>query len=36
MGEDHERSYVPEKARQVLSRFDAKAQQYEIIDEIIY
>jgi len=36
VGEDHERSYVPEKARQVLSRFDAKAQHYEIIDEIIY
>ena len=26
----------PENARQVLSGFDAKAQQYEIIDEILY
>ena len=36
VGEDYERSYVPESAKQVLSRFDAKAQHYDIIDEIIY
>lgn len=36
MGDDYERSYVPENARQVLSRFDDTAQHYEIIDEIDY
>ena len=35
-GEDYENSYVPLKARQVLSRFDQKAQHYQIIDEINY
>lgn len=36
MGEDYERSYVPEKARQVLSRYDNASLHYEIIDEIAY
>jgi len=36
VGEDYERSYVPPKARQVLSRHDERSQHYEIIDEIIY
>jgi antibiotic biosynthesis monooxygenase (ABM) superfamily enzyme len=36
MGEHYEHAYIPEPARQVLSRFDAKAQHYDIIDEIIY
>ena len=35
-GEDYEQSYVPSKARQILSRFDQKAQHYEIINEISY
>jgi hypothetical protein len=35
-GEDYERSYVPDKARKVLSRFDDRAQHYEIINEICY
>ncbi len=29
-GEDHETAYVPEKARAVLARFDARSQHYEI------
>ncbi|AUX22397.1 hypothetical protein SOCEGT47_028990 [Sorangium cellulosum] len=29
-GEDHEAAYVPAKARQVLARFDARSQHYEI------
>lgn len=36
MGENYERSYVPERARQVLSRFDHTAQHYEIINDINY
>jgi hypothetical protein len=35
-GEDYERSYVPDKARAILSRFDDRAQHYEIINEISY
>jgi len=35
-GEDYEQSYVASKARQILSRFDQKAQHYEIINEISY
>ena len=35
-GEDYERSYVPDKARQVLSRHDEKSQHYEIIETIGY
>ncbi len=29
-GEDHEAAVVPEKARAVLSRFDARSQHYEV------
>lgn len=29
-GEDYERAYVPPKAREVLARFDDRAQHYEI------
>ena len=36
MGEHYERSYIPERARQVLSRYDEVAQHYEIVDEIKY
>lgn len=35
-GEDYEKSYVPEKARAILSGFDERAQHYEVIDEISY
>lgn len=35
-GKDFERSYVPEKARQVLLRHDERSQHYEIINETIY
>ena len=31
-GEDHETAYVPAKARQVLARFDARSQHYEVRD----
>ncbi|MBL7852699.1 MAG: hypothetical protein JNN04_17475 [Cyclobacteriaceae bacterium] len=36
MGEDYERSYVPEKARALLSRHDERSQHYEIIHEVRY
>ena len=36
MGENYEQSYVPEKARQVLSRYDNTSQHYEFVDEIRY
>ena len=32
-GTDYEKSYVPEKARKVLSRHDETSQHYEIINE---
>lgn len=32
MGEDYEVSHVPDAARAVLSRFDARAAHYEVID----
>jgi hypothetical protein len=35
-GEDYEKSYIPSKARQVLSRHDEKVQHYEIINELNY
>ncbi|HEX8666530.1 MAG TPA: antibiotic biosynthesis monooxygenase [Beijerinckiaceae bacterium] len=31
-GEDHETAYVPAKAREVLARFDARSQHYEVRD----
>ena len=36
VGEDYEQSYVPEKARAILSRHDDTSQHYEIINEIDY
>ena len=36
VGDDYERSYVPENARKILLRHDEKSQHYEIINEIIY
>jgi len=35
-GEDYEKSYVPDKAREILSRHDEKSQHYDIINEIVY
>ena len=35
-GEDYEKSYVPDKARQVLSRHDDKSQHYEMKESIMY
>ena len=35
-GEDYEKSYVPDKARKILSRHDEKSQHYDIINEIVY
>ena len=36
MGEAYEQAYVPEKAREVLTRHDENSRHYEIIDEIQY
>jgi hypothetical protein len=33
-GEDYETAYVPQKAREVLSRFDERSQHYEIREQI--
>ena len=35
-GEDYERAYVPEKARDVLARFDQRSQHYELQDHREY
>ena len=35
-GEDYEHAYVPQKARQVLSRYDDRSQHYEIREHISY
>jgi hypothetical protein len=36
IGEDYERSYVPENARAILSRHDERSQHYEVVNEIVY
>jgi hypothetical protein len=36
VGEDYEKSYVPDKAKAILSKFDERAQHYEIKHEINY
>ena len=33
-GEDYEAAYVPEKARAVLSRFDARSQHYQVREQV--
>jgi hypothetical protein len=33
-GEDYEQSYVPAAARKILSRFDEKAQHYELLYQL--
>lgn len=35
-GEDYEKSYVPDKAKQVLSRHDHRSQHYEMRESIMY
>ena len=35
-GEDYEESYVPDKARKVLSRHDKRSQHYELKESILY
>ena len=35
-GNDYETSYVPDKARKVLSRHDTKSQHYELMESIVY
>jgi len=35
-GEEYEKSYVPDKARNVLSRHDESSQHYEIKENITY
>ena len=34
-GEDYEQSYVPAAARKILSRFDEKAQHYELLYQLV-
>jgi heme-degrading monooxygenase HmoA len=34
--DDYETAYVPPKARQVLARFDEKAQHYEVKEQLVY
>lgn len=35
-GDDYEKAYVPAKAREILSRFDERAQHYEIEAHRVY
>jgi heme-degrading monooxygenase HmoA len=35
-GEDYEKSYVPDKARKVLSRHDDRSQHYEMKERMVY
>ena len=35
-GEDYEKSYVPEKAKKVLSKHDDRSQHYEIKESLTY
>ena len=35
-GEDYKQSYVPDKARKVLSRHDGRSQHYEVKESITY
>ena len=34
-GEDYEAAYVPDKAREILARFDQRSQHYDIRERII-
>lgn len=35
-GEHYEIAYIPDKAKEVLSRYDEKAEHYEFIDELVF
>lgn len=35
-GENYEIAYVPQKAREILKRFDQRAKHYEILHELTY
>lgn len=35
-GDDYEIAHVPQKAREVLKRFDDRSQHYELIEELKY
>jgi heme-degrading monooxygenase HmoA len=35
-GEDHERAYVPSKARELLARFDERSRHYEVKERLEY
>ena len=35
-GEDYEESYVPDKAKKILSRHDDRSQHYEMKESILY
>jgi antibiotic biosynthesis monooxygenase (ABM) superfamily enzyme len=36
MGDDYEVAHVPQRAREVLKRFDDRSQHYELIEELEY
>jgi heme-degrading monooxygenase HmoA len=36
MGEDYKRAHVPDRAQQVLSRFDSHSQHYELVEQLDY
>lgn len=36
VGDDFERSYVPDEAKKVLLKHDERSQHYEVIDELVY
>ena len=36
VGEEYEKSYVPEKAKKVLAKHDARSQHYEMKESITY
>jgi heme-degrading monooxygenase HmoA len=35
-GEDHEHAYAPQKAREVLARFDERSRHYEVREHVEY
>ena len=35
-GEDYEKAYVPQRAREVLARFDERSRHYEVLTELEY
>ncbi|MBW3020672.1 antibiotic biosynthesis monooxygenase [Candidatus Woesearchaeota archaeon] len=35
-GENYEKAYIPDNAKEVLSRYDEKAEHYEFIKELVF